>query len=99
MADQTFGVNCGFWDAINYDRTYSADDMNKPYSRLVADGVFAANDGTPSSDLQVVASGASMNITVQKGQGIFAHKWFENPSSLLITVPDSRRIRSAHGCS
>ena len=66
MADQTFGVNCGFWDAINYDRTYSADDMNKPYSRLVADGVFAANDGTPSSDLQVVASGASMNITVPR---------------------------------
>lgn len=94
MADQTFGVNCGFWDAINYDRTYSADDMNKPYSRLVADGVFAANDGTPSSDLQVVASGASMNITVQKGQGIFAHKWFENPSSLLITVPDNTALYS-----
>ena len=94
MADQTFGVNCGFWDAINYDRTYSADDMNRPYSRLVADGVFAANDGAPSSDLQVVASGASMNITVQKGQGIFARKWFENPSSLLITVPDNTALYS-----
>ena len=94
MADQTFGVKCGFWDAINADRTYSADDMNRPYNRLVADGVFAANDGTPSSDLQVVASGSSMNITVQKGQGIFAHKWFENPSSLLITVPDNTAIYS-----
>lgn len=94
MADQTFGVNCGFWDAINFDRTYSADDMNKPYSRLVADGVFAANEGSPSSDLQVSAAGTNMNITVQKGQGIFAHKWFENPSSMLITVPDNTALYS-----
>lgn len=94
MADQTFGVKCGFWDAINADRTYSADDMNRPYNRLVADGVFAASDGSPSSDLQVVASGTSMNITVQKGQGIFAHKWFENPSSILITVPDNTALYS-----
>lgn len=94
MADQTFGVNCGFWDAVNYDRKYSADDMNKPYSRIIADGVFAANDGTPSSDLQVIASGSNMNVTVQKGQGIFAHKWFENPSSLLIAVPENTALYS-----
>lgn len=92
MADQTFSVNCGFWDAINYDRTYSADDMNKPYNRLVSDGVFAANDGTPSSDLQAAASGTSMNILIQRGQGIFGHKWFENPSTLLITVPDNTAL-------
>ena len=89
MADQNFGVKCGFWDAVNYDRTYSADDMNKPYSRLIADGVFAANNGTPSSDLQVTASGSGMNISVLKGQGIFSKKWFENTSSVLITVPEN----------
>lgn len=87
MADQIFSVNAGFFDAINYDRTYSADDMNKPYSRVVADGVFATNTGNPSTDLQVVSAGTGMEITVQKGQGIFASKWFENPSALIITVP------------
>ena len=92
MADQNFGVKCGFWDAVNYDRTYSADDMNKPYSRLIADGVFAANDGTPSSDLQVTASGSGMNISVLKGQGIFSKKWFENTSSVLITVPENTAL-------
>lgn len=92
MADQNFGVKCGFWDAVNYDRTYSADDMNKPYSRLVADGVFAASDGTPSSDLQVTASGSGMNLSVLKGQGIFSKKWFENTSSVLITVPENTAL-------
>ena len=92
MADQTFVVNCGFFDAVNSDRTYSADDMNRPYKRLVADGVFATQSGTPSTDLQVVSAGNGMQITVQAGQGIFGGKWFENPSSILITVPNNTAI-------
>lgn len=92
MADQNFPVNCGFFDAQNSDRLYSADDMNKPYSRVVADGVFATNQGTPSSDLQVVSAGTGMQITVQQGQGIFAAKWFENNSPIAITVPDNNSI-------
>ena len=87
MADQIFSVNAGFFDAVNYDRTYTANDMNRPYSRVLADGVFAANAGTPSSDLQVVSAGSGMNISVKAGQGIFGQKWFENPSAILITVP------------
>lgn len=87
MADQIFSANAGFFDAINYDRTYSADDMNKPYSRVIADGVFATNQGTPSTDLQVVSAGTGMEISVQRGQGIFASKWFESPSAIIITVP------------
>lgn len=87
MADQIYGVRCGFFDAVDSDRTYSADDMNKPYNRLVSDGVFAANEGTPSSDFQVLAAGNSMNISVSRGAGIVAHKWFENISTLTITVP------------
>lgn len=87
MADQIYGVRCGFFDAVNNDRTYSADDMNKPYNRLVSDGVFAANEGTASTDFQVFAAGNSMNISVSRGAGIVAHKWFESGSTLLITVP------------
>lgn len=92
MADQIFNAKCGFFDAINYDRTYTADDMNKPYSRIVADGVFATNQGTPSTDLQTVSAGNGMQITVQAGQGIFAGKWFENQSSIIITVPNNTAI-------
>lgn len=92
MADQIFAVNCGFFDAVNSDRTYSADDMNKPYSRVIANGVFATPSGTPSTDLQVVSAGNGMQITIQSGQGIFGGKWFENQSSILITVPNNTAI-------
>ena len=88
MADQTFAVHCGFFDAINSDRTYSADEMNRPYRRVISNGVFATPSGTPSTDLQVTAS-SGMNIICKKGEGLFGDKWFENPSSIAITVPSN----------
>ena len=92
MADQIFGANCGFFNAVNYDRTYTAEDMNRPYSRIVADGVFPTAQGTASTDLQVVSAGSGMRITVKAGQGMFASKWFENPSSIIITVPNNNAL-------
>ena len=88
MADQTFAVHCGFFDAIDSDRTYSADEMNRPYRRVISNGVFATPSGTPSTDLQVVES-SGMNIICKAGEGLFADKWFENPSPIVITVPDN----------
>ena len=89
MTDQTFQVNCGFFDAVNNDRLYTADQMNLPYKRIVANGVFATPQGTPSTDLQVVSAGNGMNIIVQAGEGLFANKWFNNPEAINITVPDN----------
>lgn len=92
MADQIFNVNCGFFDAIDSDRTYSADQMNKPYKRLISNGVFATPQGTPSTDLQVVSAGSGMGIIVNTGMGLFADKWFENNAPITITVPSNTGI-------
>ena len=73
MADQIFSVNSGFYNAVNNDRTYSAEDMNRPYKRIVANGVFATPAGTASNDLRVTAT-SGMVISVAAGEGIFADK-------------------------
>lgn len=86
MADTTINVNSGFYNAVNDDRTYYAEDMTRPYKRLVANGVFATPQGTPSTDLQVLPGGG-MKVTVSPGEGIFANKWFENPSAISFDVP------------
>lgn len=92
MADTIFSnVNCGFFPSQNSDRLYTADDMNKPYNRLVSNGVFATQNGTPSTDLQVLA-GSGMVINVSKGQGLFGDKWFENPAVIAITVPNNTQV-------
>ena len=74
MADQTIQVKCGFFDAINGDRLYSADDMNLPYRNLVGNGVIANEDGSASTFFEVLASGSG--VTVSAGNGVFGNKWF-----------------------
>lgn len=93
MADQNFNVKSGFFNSINSDRLYNAEDMNRPYKRIIADGVFATQSGNPSSDLQAVSAGSGMNIIVKAGQGIFAAKWFENPMDITITIPSNTDLQ------
>lgn len=92
MADQKFEVNCGFFDSVNKDRLYTAAEMNRPYKRVITNGVFATPSGTPSTDLQVVSAQSGMNIIVKAGEGLFGDKWFENPTDIAITVPTNTAL-------
>lgn len=89
MNDQIFEVNCGFFDSINKDRLYSADEMNRPYKRIISNGVFATQQGTPSTDLQTISANDGMNIIVKKGEGMFGDKWFDNSADIAVTVPNN----------
>ena len=86
MADTTYTVKAGFFDAQNEDRVYSAADMTRPYKRLVADGVFASQNGQGGTDLQVVA-GTGLQVIVKKGEAMIASRWFEVENDLNVTVP------------
>lgn len=92
MAEIKHNVNCGFFDAVNDDRLYLASEMNKPYKRIISNGVFATPQGTPSTDLQVISANDGMNIIVKKGEGLFGDKWFENPTDIAITIPNNTSI-------
>lgn len=89
MADQTFAVNCGFFDAVDNDRLYTADQMNLPYKRVISNGVFATPQGTASTDLLVESASNGMDIIINAGEGLFADKWFNSPSAITITVPNN----------
>lgn len=77
---------CGFFNSINGDRKYNAEQMNNPYHRIVSNGVFAQPDGTASTDLQVQAV-SGMTVKVKIGEGIFADKWAKLDSDMPFTVP------------
>ena len=93
-SDVKYNVNAGFFDAINEDRTYSADDINRPYRRLVSNGVFATPKGEASDDLQVFSANNGMNVIVSAGNAIIGDKWFENPSDLIITISQNSEVLS-----
>lgn len=87
MTDTSYPIEkCGFFDSVNQDRLYSAEDMNQPYKRLVSNGVFATPAGDPSNDFRVVAA-SGLTVTVKAGQAIFGDKWFSMASDLAVNVP------------
>lgn len=90
--DVKYKVDAGFFDAIDGDRKYSAEDMNRPYRKLISNGVFATPKGTPSDFLQVFAARDGMNIIVSAGYALIGDKWFENPSDLMITLTQNSEV-------
>lgn len=91
---------CGFFNnriinGVN-DREYKASDMNKPYDRLVGNGVCPNPNGTISTDLQVVYE-SGMKIYVDVGRGIFNGHWFDNLDKYRITL-DIGGISSRYDC-
>lgn len=90
--DVKFEVNAGFFDAINNDRTYSAEDMNRPYRKLISNGVFATPKGEPSDYLQVFSADNGMNIIVSAGCALIGDKWFENSSDFMITISQNTEV-------
>lgn len=92
MADQMFQVDCGFFVSIDHDRLYSAEEMNRPYKRIITNGVFATKSGYPSTDLEVFAYGNNMQVVVSPGEALFGDKWFKNAASLAINVPVNTNI-------
>lgn len=79
--------SCGFFNAINGDRLYNAEQMNNPYSKIISDGVFGNPHGTgTSTDMQVVQS-SGMTVVVKEGRGMFAGKWAWLDADLPLSVP------------
>lgn len=78
---------CGFFNSVNGDRRYNAEQMNNPYKRLVSNGIFANEDGTESTDF-LVSKDTIGTVKVAKGDGIFFDKWAKLDSEMTLDMYD-----------
>lgn len=69
----------------NDDRSYSAEDIRKPYDVVFSDGIKPDVDGTAGDILQVSANGG-MTIAINKGYAKLGGAWFENTAPYTITL-------------
>lgn len=83
-------VSYGFFDSVNGDRRYSAEDFTNFLGNLVSDGVIAS----PSNCLQVQAS-EGFTIKITAGWAYILHHYFHNDSDFYLTLdaPDIARDR------
>lgn len=91
MADTLYEITSGFYDSIDQDRLYSADQMNMPYKRLISEGVFAQPDGTASTDFQVLTI-SGMNVKVCAGNAILGEKWVEMEADQAVTISGNTSV-------
>lgn len=69
------------------DRTYTAQDLRKPYNSIYSRGIKPEADGTAGEVLKVNATGG-MGISVARGEANLG-SWFENESTFNITLDNS----------
>ena len=61
-------ISYGFFNSVNGDRTYNADDISNYFLKLISNGVFA----TPSNAMQVQENDG-MTVQVTAGWGFILH--------------------------
>jgi hypothetical protein len=74
-------ITYGFFNSINGDRTYNADDISSYFLKLISNGVFA----TPSDSMQVQENDG-MTVQVTPGWGFINCKWVKNSSLYRLTL-------------
>lgn len=85
MADTIIHANCGFFDAVDGDRTYSADDFNEAFKGLFRNGIYLNTDGSVNDYFR--CSVADLVVSVNPGKGMFGDHWFELSNTATFTVP------------
>ena len=74
-------VTYGFFDSINGDRTYNAEQISEYFLKLISNGVFA----TPSNSMQVTAT-SGLNVKVSAGWGFINCKWIKNDNDYALQL-------------
>ena len=77
-------VTSGFFDSVNGDRKYNAEQMSSIFDGIITDGIFQ-NIGRAF----FVQSIGGNDITVEIGRAWFNHSWVLNDSILRVTAPES----------
>lgn len=75
-------VKYGFFNSVNGDRKYNADDISNYFLKLISNGVFA----TPADAMQVQTLSDGMKVKVTPGWGFINCKWIENQSDYILTL-------------
>ena len=77
-------VTYGFYNSVNHDRVYDAEQMSSMFDGLILDGVFK-NVGNELT----VRSGTAMTVIVESGRAWFDHTWTFNDSALVLDISPS----------
>lgn len=71
----------GFFNSVNGDRLYNADQMSRIFEGLITDGVYAS-----VGNKMAVQPNSGMTIKIATGRGWFGRHWVNNDSEYTLTL-------------
>lgn len=77
-------VTSGFFNSVNGDRTYNADQMSSLFEGIITDGVYA-----DVGNKFAVTAGSGNSIRVAAGRAWFDNVWIKNDATLNLEMPES----------
>lgn len=77
-------IKYGFFNSVDGDRKYDADDIGNYFLKLISDGVFA----TPATAMQVTAV-SGMKVQVAAGWGFIKCKYLNNTAAAQFTLANA----------
>lgn len=74
-------VTYGFFNAVDDDRAYNADQMSMYFEGLISEGIFES-----VGDKLRVTAGDGMTVNVGSGRAIVRSRWLKNDVTLPLTI-------------
>ena len=75
-------VSYGFFDSVNGDRKYNAEQMTEFYNGICTQGVFQNLESG-----MAVSAGTGLTVSVAAGRAIVQNHWVKNNAALILEVP------------
>lgn len=74
-------ITYGFFDSIDGDRKYSADQMSEYFEGLIGDGIYES-----VGQALVVTPGAGLTVNIGTGRGIIKCHWIDNDTVANLEI-------------
>ena len=80
-------LESGFFNDVNGDRLYNADDMSRYFENIMSSGIFKR-----ITDCLKVSAAAGMTLTVAPGAGLINCRWFRTETPESVTIPTANAV-------
>lgn len=80
-------VTYGFYNSVNHDRTYNAEQISALFDGILLDGVLAA-----VGNQLTVSSSSGMTVVVEEGRAWFNHTWTNNDAPYPLIFDASETV-------
>lgn len=84
---ELMAITYGFFNSVNGDRKYNADQMSEYFKGLISNGVYESVGGA-----LLVTAGSGMNVTVASGRGVINCKWINNDAPITVPITQAHAL-------